>query len=257
VFDPRDERAALAPVILNQTLAHRLLSDGPILGRTVMIEGQAHVVIGVARDAQYLSIGEQARPFFYRNYWQPNRSDSRALDSLTHIRVLGDPRAMLQIIRREIAAVDPLVPASEALTLVERVAYAFRTVRGASTMLLWLGGVALLLSTMGLYSVLAFTVSQRTRELAIRVALGANQARVARLVVGKSAVLCGLGAMGGLAGAAAVSRTLASLLYGVPWFDPLTFLIAPALLIAVGLLASYAPARRAASLDPNVALRSD
>lgn len=255
-FDPRDERGVPA-VILNQTLAHRLSPGGSIVGGNVMIGGQTHVVIGVARDAQFLSAGEEATPFFYRNYWQPNRTDASALDSMTNIRVQGDPRAMLSRIRQVIAETDPLVPTSEVLTLADRVGYHFRTVRGASTMLLWLGGVALLLSTVGLYSVLAFTVSQRTRELAIRVALGASQSRVARLVVGKAALLCGLGAIGGLAGAAVASRTLASLLYGVQSFDPLTFLMAPALLIAVGLLASYAPARRAASLDPNVALRSD
>jgi ABC-type antimicrobial peptide transport system permease subunit len=110
---------------------------------------------------------------------------------------------------------------------------------------------------MGLYAVLAFTVSQRTREIAMRVALGATQSQVARLVIGHGALLAAAGGVLGLAGALAASQALRSLLYGVQPYDPLTLLLVPAFLVAVALAASYLPARRASRVDPLVALRFD
>jgi predicted permease len=256
-FDDRDRRGGPLSVILNQSLANRLAPGAPMVGRTVVIEGEAHVVLGVARDAQYLSVAEQARPFVYLNYWQRNAVAASSLDSRMHVRVQGDPRAMLPLIRRAIVDVDPRVPISEVQALADRVAFAFRTVRGVSRILVWLGGVAVFLGTIGLYSVLSFTVGQRTREIAIRIALGATRDRITRLVISKGAALAGLGVVCGLAGAVVASRALASFLYGIQSFDPVTFLLVPALLIAVALAASYAPARRAARVDPIVALRAE
>ena len=124
-------------------------------------------------------------------------------------------------------------------------------------MLFWLGGLAMFLSMMGLYAVLAFTVSQRTREIAIRMALGATHGRVAGLVVRQAAVLAGLGAALGLVGAFAAVRSLSSLMFAIQPHDPLTMVAAASLLMAVSLAASYLPARRATRVDSIAALRSE
>ncbi len=254
-FDDRDRGSAPRAIILSETLARRFWPEPGVVGRTVIVNDREHVVVGVAKDVQYVTIVEPARPFFYLSYWQRDPTGPATLDSRPHIRVAGDPRAMLPSIRRAITAVDPDVPIGEEQPLAERVAAAFRTVRGASTMLFWLGGLAMFLSMMGLYAVLAFTVSQRTREIAIRMALGATHGRVARLVVRQGAVLAGLGAALGLIGAFAAVRSLSTLMFGIQPHDPLTMAAAASLLMAVSLAASYLPARRATRVDSLAALR--
>jgi macrolide transport system ATP-binding/permease protein len=254
-FDDRDGPGSPLTVILNQALAARLSPKASALGLNVLIDGTPHEIVGVTRDAQYLSIAEEARPFAFVNYWQESAIGGQASDSRLHVRVSGDPRAVLAPLQRLIATVDPAVPVSEAQALSDRAAFSFRTVTGISTMLMWLGGVAVLLGTVGLYSVLSFTVSQRSRELAIRVALGATQTRIARLVVVRGAWLAGIGVVIGLAGAAFATRMLASFLYGVQTFDAVTFALVPAGLILIALGASYIPARRAARVDPTAAFR--
>jgi predicted permease len=257
-FDERDQQNTPRTIIVSDVLAKRLWSDARnSLGRSIIVDGEPHLVVGVAKDVQYHSSAEPAPPFFYLSYKQQDPEDVRAFDTRMLVNVTGDPRALLPLIRRTIQSVDANVPLSEEQSLAERVSFTFRAVRGASTFLLWLSALALLLSTMGLYAVLAFTVSQRTRELAIRVALGATQSAVASLVLRHAAILAGLGSVLGLVGALAAAQTLRSLLYGVQPYDSLTLLFVPAFLIVVALAASYLPARRASRVDPLAALRFD
>jgi putative ABC transport system permease protein len=162
---------------------------------------------------------------------------------------------MLTLLRREIAAVDPDVHIGQEMTLSERAALSYEPERLMSSVLTCSGLLALFLSVLGLYGVLAYSVSQRTREIGIRVALGAQADDVLGLVVGQGLRLAVLGIAVGLAAALALTRVLSSYLYGINPRDPLTFAAVSVLLVLTALAACYIPARRAAMVDPMVSLR--
>ena len=254
-FTSADGRGAPAVTIVNEVLARRLWPGESVVGRPLLIDGASYMIIGVVRDAQYSSLVEQPQPYLYRSYWQQTPGTGWVKDSRTHVRVHGDPHAMMAAIRREIAAVDPTVPLTEDYPLLDRVTFTFRPLRIATLTLVSFGAVAVFLSAIGLYGVLAFAVSQRTREIAIRMALGAERAHVARAVVRQSVALVAAGIGTGIAAAAAAARQLASLMYGVSQYDLAAFVGAPLVLLAIALAASYLPARRATRVEPSVALR--
>ncbi|HEX6048376.1 MAG TPA: FtsX-like permease family protein, partial [Gemmatimonadaceae bacterium] len=256
-FTDEDRAGAPDVAILNEVLARRLWPNERAIERLIVLDGKEHRVVGIVRDLQARSIVEQPQPYIFRSYWQQDDRSGWQQDSRTHVRVRGDPLAMLPVLRREVAAIDPSVPVSEDYPLADRMRFTFQPVRVASSGLVFFGVVALGLSVIGLYGVLAFAVSQRTREIAIRLALGANQHGVAWLVVRHSAMLAGCGAALGLAAALGGVRFLRSLLYGVPAYDLAAFTFAPLVLIAVTLLASYIPARRATRIDQLMALRHE
>jgi predicted permease len=263
-FTDRDRVGAPATVILNDVLARRLWPGergGALraLGRALVVDGREHEVVGVVRDIKYHSLTDRPAPYLFRSYWQQEDSTGWQKDSRTHVRVSGgsDARAIVPALRREIAAIDASVPLSEDYALVDRVKYTYQPVRLARTALVAFAALALALSTIGLYGVLAFTVSHRTREIAIRMALGARRDDVARLVLGQSARLAAAGAALGIAGALAGARSLGALLYGVPRYDVVAFAAAPLVLGAVALVASWVPVRRAARVDQSVALRHE
>jgi putative ABC transport system permease protein len=209
------------------------------------------------KDMQWVSALETPVPIAYLNYWQQDRTNSWSQDSRTHIRVSGAAALMVPEIRRAIAAIDPDVPIADAQSLGHTLAFAFAGVRAARTMLVVFGGLALVLSTIGLYAALAFAVGQRTREIAVRLALGASRADVGRLVFRRGAALFGIGGVAGLVACAFAGPLLAHLLYGVSPRDPLGLLAGPVVLGLVTLLAIWLPARRAMGLDPIAALRSE
>ena len=254
-FESSDRPATPLVTIVDETLARQLWPDGGAAGQTLMLNGQAHRVVGIVRATRYRHAGEPLGPFAYTNFWQTPSIDRAPIDSRTHVRVAGDVRAMLPLIRREIAGIDPTVPISEDRPLTEWLDYSFLAVRAAGVMLGCFSALALFLSAIGLYGVVAATVSQRTREIAIRMALGAERDDVARLVVAHGATLAAIGTAIGLPAAWASSRWIASLLYGVDAFDPATTAVTALVLIGVALLASFLPARRALRVDPMVALR--
>jgi ABC-type antimicrobial peptide transport system permease subunit len=173
------------------------------------------------------------------------------------IRVAGEPLAMLPLLRREIAAVDSNVPISEDLLMTSQVNGEYRSVLMTSRVLVISALIALFLSMIGLYGVLAFSVSQRTREIGIRMALGAQQQHVLRLVVGQGMALALIGVVVGLAASFALTRVMASLLYAVTPTDPVTFALSALVLTGVALGACFVPARRAAKVDPMSALRCE
>jgi putative ABC transport system permease protein len=256
-FDERDRKGTLAVAIVNQTLARGLWPKEDAIGRALLAEDQAYRVVGVAADAHYRSEGEPPLPFLYLDFWQEPTIETRPIDSRTHVRVAGDPQRELPAIRREIAAVDPNVPISEDRPLSEWLDYTFRPVRVASTMLVCFASLALFLSAIGLYGVLAFSVGQRRREIAIRIALGAEPGRLARTVLRQGASRALLGTCIGLFAAFPLSRLLGSVLYGVGSHDPAALIAAPSVLVVVALLASSLPARKAMRVDPMTALRSE
>ena len=223
-----------------------------------MIVGPHRVeVVGVVKDLQFLSALDQPEPIAYLNYWQQDRSNAWAQDSQTHISVVGDVDAVLPEIQRAIAAVDPVVPTSEVQSLGARLDTQFAAVRAARTLLVTFGVLTLALSMIGLYAALAFAVGERTREIAIRLALGASRADVGGLIFRRGMAIVSLGIVAGLAACVIAGPFLAHLLYGVGPRDPLTLTIGPVVLTVVAALAIALPARRALKQNPIIALRAE
>jgi putative ABC transport system permease protein len=254
-FDEDDRPGTPAVAIVNETLARHFWPHASPVGRTLMADRRAYHIIGVVPDAQYHTSLQPPPPFLYTDYWQHDTANSWSEDSRTLVRVVGNVGAMLPVLRKQIAGVDPNVPISEDRSLAEWLGSKFQSVRMATNFFICFGGLALFLSAIGLYGILAFTVSQRTREIGIRMALGAERSNVAGIVVRQGVRLALIGTAIGLSGAFASVRFLESFLYGVHAYDPVIFLLAPSVLVGVALLASYIPARRATKVDPMVALR--
>ena len=203
----------------------------------------------MVKDLQWVNALETPEPIAYLNYWQQARN-SLSQDSRTHVRVSGNAAALLPEIRRAIAAVDPDVPISEAQSLGRQLDSHFSAVRAARTMLVVFGALALVLSTIGLFAALAFAVGQRTREIALRMALGASRADVGQLVFRRGAAIVAIGVRGrGPAPRAPALRREPARSVGAA--------DRPLVLGAVALLAIWLPARRAMGLDPMAALRSE
>ncbi len=254
-FGEQDGRQTPRVIVVNEVLARHFWPGRHAAGQTLVVDGQPHEIVGVVRLAAYHNLNEPPLPSLFLNYWQHETADAWDADSRTHVRVAGDAAAMLPALRREIAAVDPNVPIAEDYPLTLRLEHTFKPLRVARSMLTGVGFLAVLLSAIGLYGGLAYNVARRTREIAIRIALGADRRSVAGLVLRQGAGLTLAGVAIGLAGAFVASRFLSSLLYGVDPHDRLTFIAVPAALCAVALLASYIPARRATRVDPMIALR--
>jgi predicted permease len=256
-FDERDGKQAPRVAIVNEVMARRFWQDGRATGHFLVVDGQEHEVVGVVRLQAYHNLTEQPPPYVFLNYWQHETAQAFDADSRTHVRVAGDAAGMLPTLRREIAAVDPNIPISEDAPLTLRLEHTFKPLRAARTALAGVGGLALILSAVGLYGGLAYNVARRTREIAIRIALGADRVSVAGLVLRQGARLTLPGVAIGLGGAFTASRFLSTLLYGVNPHDLLTFVAVPTVLGGVALLATCLPAHRATRVDPMIALRSE
>jgi macrolide transport system ATP-binding/permease protein len=250
-FDATDRADAPQAVIVNETLAARLWPGADPTGRRIMIGSQSpNVVVGVARDARYRTLGEAPRPMLY--FAQEQRYDSGVM---LVVRTKGEPESLVKAVRGEIAALDRSLPVASVRTLRQHMTWALWGVRMAASLSLAFGLLALVLAAAGLYSVMAYTVSQRTREIGIRMALGAEGRDVLRLVAGQGMALTGVGLAVGLVGAFAATRVLSSILYGVSATDVATFASIALLLTIVAFFACYFPARRATRIDPMEALR--
>jgi putative ABC transport system permease protein len=253
-FEDRDRPETPRVAIVNETLARRLWPRERAIGAALVVDGAPHEIVGVVQDAQYAHAGEPTEPMLYVSFWQLPPTHRLMGDSTTHVRVMGDAGTLLARIRQELAALDRDVPIGD-WTLSMRVDDAFRRVRVAGTLATYAGALALFLSATGVYGLLSFAVNQRRREIAIRAALGAGRRDLARLVVRQTTRLAGIGVTVGLIGAIAAARLLIAMLYGVQPYDPLTLLTACAAIAAMAIAATWLPARRAVSVDPNIALR--
>ena len=252
-FDRRDTVHSPRVAIVGEALARRLWpQEGPI-GATLLINSAPHQVVGLVKDVLLTSRAEDTQPWVYVPFWQnPAQVDSRLC-----IRVAGDPSAMLPALVREVNHVDPDVPIAETITLPTQMAGWIRPLRVSATFIGYAAALAVLLTAIGLYGTLAFTVARRTKEIGIRMALGAARARVLVLIVREGMTVVLIGAIAGLGLAAAGTQLVTHLLYGSATADWLFYCGAAVMVSIVGLCASLMPARRAAGVEPLVALRHD
>jgi predicted permease len=255
-FTEEDRQGAAPVVVINETMQKRFFPSSDPIGRTVSVGSRRGTVIGVARDAKYHGLNEDSAPYIYAPLKQS--IVGVGLETLTLlVRTNGDPARVLDPVRSEIKAIDANLPISEAETIREHIGDALMVQRFGSTILSLFSLLTLVLASVGIYGVVSYLISQRTREIGIRMALGADRKDILRLMLGKSLFPVALGILLGIGAGVLTTRALNSFLYGVSTTDPLTFAIAALLLTAVALLASYIPARRATKIDPMIALRHE
>jgi predicted permease len=254
-FVPGDSAGPMEGAVINDVLARRLWPGEPAVGKRIRLgsaEGDAVEVIGTSRATKYRQLGEAPRPAMTLTTLRNPVSRSTVL-----VRTAGDLAALYPAIRREVARLDPGLPIVGLKTLRDHIAVSYSAAESGAWATTGFGILALLLAASGIYGVVSYAVSQRTRELAVRVALGARRGQVVRLVVGSGVRLALLGIAVGVIAALAVTRGLAEMLYDVAPYDPVTFVGVALGLGAIAVVASLVPAWRAQAVDPSVALRAE
>ncbi len=253
-FTAQDTGVAPRVAIINERMASRFFPNEDPLGKRLRI-GEPNApfceIVGIAEDVTF-SLGENPDPAVYRPLAQQS---SRWLTLVVHTK--GDPKARIAAVRSAVQAIDDNLPAQEIKTLEEIVGLQFWPARMLAGLLAVLGSVGLLLASVGVYGVMSYAVAQRTREIGVRMALGAHSRDVLKLIVRQGVGLTLAGAAIGLALSFAATRLIASLLYGVEATDPITFIFVPSFLLGVAVVACYLPARRGTKVDPILALRSE
>jgi predicted permease len=251
-FDWRDDPTSQRVMIVNEEFVRRFLGNRSAIGHKVHGWGQWFTIVGVARNSKYHRVTENAQPYFYI----PIRQIFRPEYGLTfHVRTSGSIGEAIVALRRETANLDPALTIFDAEPMTEYIAASLFGPKITANLLSVLSGVGLLLAAMGLYGVLAYSLALRTREFGIRVAMGAHPGDILGLILKQSAKLTLSGMAAGLILAAASTPVIASEIHGISPLDPLTFVGVGVLLAAVAFAVSYVPARRAAKVDPMVALR--
>jgi len=252
-FEFRDNFEAPKVVIINETIAKRHFgSAAEAIGKRLSIwrdEKFMREIVGVVGDTKTGSLTGEGGAQIY----VPNAQARFNLMGLV-IRTAGDPAAFATTLRHEVQALDKDQPIYNVRTMDDVVANSLGTRRVSMQLFAVFAGAALLLAALGIYGVMAYSVTQRTHEIGLRMALGAQKSDVLRLVIRQGMALTAIGVVVGVAGALALTRVIGNLLYGVTATDPLTFVAIPLLLLFVALVACYLPARRAARLDPTIAL---
>jgi putative ABC transport system permease protein len=253
-FDTHDQPGAAKVMIVNLTMARQFWPNQDAVGKTARLADDPpnteRTVVGVVADTRINSIEEPAQPYFYLPYSQ-SRFSSMNLIARTSL----DPVQMARQVRAEVAAIDPRVPVLDITSMKLLLRSSLYTSEVSATIVGSLGLIGLMLAAIGLYGVVSYTVAERTREIGIRMALGAQQADAMTLILRQALTLTGIGIVLGLVCTFYATRLLEGMLFGVSLRDPLTFGVVIALMLAVALVASYVPARRAAKVDPMVSLR--
>ena len=255
-FDIFDRRVSRPVVIVSDTLARAFWPGQDPIGKQLRIktgEASTHEVVGVVSDVKYRELRGDPGPMLYRPILQTRSTDAMTL----HLRAAGDPEALIGTIRRELHMLDANVPLFQITTLEAQLNQAFAQTRQAAVLTSGFGTLALLLSALGIYGVTALTVTRQTRNIGIRMALGAGGSDIMRLVIGRGLLIVAAGLVVGLAGAYGSIQIAGALLFGVTAGDATTFAAASLVLAAICLIAIYIPARTAVNLDPVAALRHD
>jgi predicted permease len=251
-FTPADTPSTERVVVVNETFVRRYFPKLQPLGRHVKLQGELRTVAGVVRDSKMQSLDEKPRAAVYLPVMQRFQSQSNFL-----VRTAGPPMAMARAVEEAIHGVNPALPVYGQRSLEQSISVAYFGQRMGGSLLGVFGALSLALAAIGLYGVLAYAVTQRSREVGIRMALGAQSGDVLRLVLGQGLRLAAIGLAAGLIVSIAVTRLMSSLLFGVSPTDPATIAGVSVLLVLVALAASFLPALRATRIDPILAIRHE
>jgi putative ABC transport system permease protein len=253
-FTPQEAAEKRPVVVISETLARRHFPGEDPVGKRIAVEMEPNPpmceIIGVVGDVRYDKLDGELYPMVYET---PAQLTYPAMTFV--VRTQGDPLALAAAARREVQAIDSDLPLADVRTLRSWMGESVARTRFGTLLLTVFAAVALLLAAVGIYGVMSYSVAQRTHEIGIRMAMGAQRRDVVRLVVGQGLLLTAVGVALGAAGAFGLTRLMTGLLYGVTATDPATFGVVALVLSAAALLACYLPARRAAKVDPMVALR--
>jgi predicted permease len=249
-----DREGAEPVVVVSETAARRLWPGENPLGREIRRHGMedGYRVVGVAGDTKVWNLGEEYRSYLYFSREQYPINSVQLVARGT----VPDPQIVTQL-RRLVEEVDPRLVLMEAKTMPQHLSFALFPPRMAALLLGVFGGLALILATTGLYGAVAFSVSRRTREMGIRLSLGADGTKVVAMVLRGALGLVAVGVVIGLVLSLGLAQAVRGFLYGIGATDPVTFLGVPAVLMGVALVASLVPARRASRVDPVKALKSE
>jgi putative ABC transport system permease protein len=251
-FTEQDQQNTEAVLIVNQTFARQLLPNEDPLGKRILNFGpNGAKIIGVVGDVKQSGLTNPVRPELFMPYTQGLWDHTMTVVA----RTTSDPVKLTALIREAVQEVDPNQPIYGVQTMEDVISASLSNQRLNMMLLGIFASVALILALIGIYSVMSYTVTQSTREIGIRMALGAQARDVLKLVVGHGLALTLIGVLLGVVAAFALTRLMSSLLFGVTATDPLTFIIVPAILILVAIVSCYVPARRATKVDPMIALR--
>ncbi|HJR58713.1 MAG TPA: ABC transporter permease [Vicinamibacterales bacterium] len=251
-FGRGDSPGAPKVVIVNETMKQKFWPSGTAVGEPFSIGGEVYQVVGVARDTKYRNLREEPRNVMYLAYAQDHQASANLL-----IRSALPADRVIEGVRAAMRQVDSAMPLYNVRTLAEHVSRSMYVDRLRAELIGYLAALALVLAAIGIYGVLSFTVAERTREVGIRIALGAHPRSVVGMVVGSGVRLAVIGLVAGLVLSTWLTRAIASDLFGISPSDPLTLAASCAVLLAVVLLATVVPARRATRIDPMVALRGE
>ena len=251
-FTRLDDAASAPVIIVNRRFAERFWPNESALGKAVRTAGADREVVAVVETGKYSSLGEPATEFMYLPFRERFQSDMTIV-----ARTPGDPQTVLMRVQEIVREADPDMPVYDIRTMEDHMGIALLPAQLGGTVLGIFGLLGLALAAVGIYGVMAYSVSQRKRELGIRVAMGADRRTVLGLVLREGMRLALVGTVLGLAGALGAAQLVKSMLYDVSAIDPLAFTLVPATLVGVAALAVYLPARRAASVDPMKALKTD
>jgi putative ABC transport system permease protein len=247
--DERDEAPFVA--VIDEKLA-RYWPDGDAVGRQIEMLGESWTVIGIVRHARILHVYEDDRPQFYAAHAQLPFAEMSAT-----VKTAMAPASLVPLARSVVHEIDARLPISNVRTMESLARDSTSKQRFATTLMTAFAITGLLLAVLGVYGVLSYSVASRTREIGIRVALGAEQAGIVRLVIRQGMIVTGAGVVIGLAGAFVLSRVMQSMVYGISSADPATFVAGPIILTSVAALACFAPAWRASTVDPLKVLREE
>jgi predicted permease len=260
-FTPRDEQGGPPLAIVNETFARQNFNGETPVGRRIRpnisfgVNDNAPMreIVGVIGDVKSGSIGAEAVPEVYAP-----ETPSDFIGQMTIVmRTEGDPNALLPAMRSLVGSMDKQLPIRDVKTLEEYVSGSISEPRFEALLMSTFAALAFVLTAIGVYGVISYTVAQRTREIGIRIALGARQTTISQMVMREGVLLTLVGVSAGLAASLFAVHLIRGLLYGIAATDPVTFLVVPLLLLGLALLASYVPARRAMRVDPMAALRQD
>jgi putative ABC transport system permease protein len=256
-FTPHDRDGSPSVVIVNERFVHQYFPNLDPVGARIRwaraMPPEWMTVIGVVGDVKHFGLDEPEEPAVYDLYAQTSEQYKRWMYLL--VRSERDPADMGQAVKEQVWAINNALPVTKVRTMHEVMSVDVDAHKFNVTMLSVFAAVALVLAAIGIYGVMAYSVTQRTHEIGIRLALGAQRRDIFRMVLEDGGRLVALGTALGLVGALALTRLMTSLLFGVSARDPLTFIVVAGVLSGVALVASYVPARRALNVDPIVALR--